>query len=129
MNATPSAFATVVVVGELPLGFSQVLTAPPYQFQMQIPPDTVPGSYSLRAVGVTPAGDAIDSEPISLSIEWPGTPQSLVPELGTLRFDYVDGSEALIVYGVFPDGSKVDLTRSTLTSYSTDNPSVATVDA
>jgi archaellum component FlaG (FlaF/FlaG flagellin family) len=43
VNADSSAFQTIVVVGELPIGFSQILTAPPYQFQMQIPSSISPG--------------------------------------------------------------------------------------
>lgn len=127
--ATPGAFQTVVVVGDLPLGSSQVVTAPPYQFQIQIPPDITPGPYTLMAVGVTSDGNAVDSDAVTVAIERPDAPQSLSSDLLTLTFDYIEGSAALIVYGAFSDGSKVDLTRSTLTAYTSDNPAVATVDA
>ena len=129
VDATPLAFKTVIVAGDLPLGFSQILTAPPYRFRMQIPLDTVPGPYTLMATGVTHADTAIDSEPITVAIEWPDSPRQLKPDLSTLSFDYIGDYVALVVDGVFADGSKVDLTRSTLTTWASSNPAVATVDA
>jgi hypothetical protein len=128
VSADPSAFQSVAVAAKWPIGLSQVLTAPPYQFQMQIPSVIDPGAYSLTAVAVTPAGVAIGSMPITVVIERPDTPQQLNPDLSTLSFDYIGDYVALVVYGTFSDGSSVDLTRSTLTTWASDNTSVATVD-
>jgi hypothetical protein len=131
VKATPSAFRTVVVgVGNLhPSGLSNVLTAPPYRFQIQIPSDTVPGPYTLMAVGVTHAGNAVDSVEVTIAVERPDNPLRLESDLRTVNFDYSSGSAALLVDGIFPDGSRVSLTRSTLTRFISDRPSVVTVDA
>jgi hypothetical protein len=128
VDATPLAFKTVIVVGDLPLGFSQILTAPPYRFRMQIPLDTVPGPYTLAATGVTHADTAIDSEPVTVAIERPDSPRQLKPDPSTLFFDYIGDYVALGVDGTFSDGSNVELTRSTLTTWVSSNPAVATVD-
>ena len=131
VTATPLAFRTVVVtVGDLhPSGRTEVLTAAPYRFRIRIPSRAVPGPYMLLAVGVTPDGTAVDSDPITVAVERPESPLKLESDLHTLIFDYASGSAALVVYGTFPDGAKVDLTRSTLTKHASDRPEVATVDA
>jgi hypothetical protein len=130
-KATPSVFRTVVVVvGDLhPSGLSSILTEPPYAFRIKIPSDAVPQPYTLMAVGVTVAGDAVDSEPVTIAVERAESPLRLECDLHTLIFHYSTGSVALWVEGTFPDGSKVSLTRSTLTKYVSSRPTVATVDA
>jgi len=52
-----SAFQAVVLVGGDAIGFSQVLSAPPYQFSLQIPAGTRPRRYPLTAEGMTAPGD------------------------------------------------------------------------
>jgi len=84
---------------------------------MLIPHDTVPGPYTLMATGVTYADTAVDSEPITVAIERPDSPRQLKPDLSTLSFDYIGDYVALVVDGVFADGSKVSLERSTLTTW------------
>ena len=121
VNADPSAFQTVVVAGQFPIGVSQILTAPPYQFQLQIPSYIEPGPYSLTALGVTQAGNVIGSAPITIAIERPDSPQQLEPSLSTLSFNYIVDDVALCVHGTFSDGSRADLTRSTLTTWASDN--------
>ncbi len=129
VNAAPATFQTVIVAGDLPLGFSQILTAPPYQFQMPIPSNINAGPYTLTAIGITQqGGNAVYSDPVTVPIERPDSPQSLNTDL-SLTFEYIGDSVALAVTGSFADGSTVSLTRSTLTTYISDNPLVATVDA
>jgi hypothetical protein len=130
-RATPFAFRTVVVVLEdlVPSGLTDVLRAPPYAFRIKIPSDAASKPYTLMAVGVTEAGHAVDSEPVTIAVERAESPLKLESDLHTLAFHYTTGSVALVVEGTFPDGSKVSLTRSTLTKYVSSRPTVATVDA
>ncbi len=98
VKATPLAFRTVVVIGDLPLGFSQILTAPPYRFQIKISTDIVPGAYTLTAVGDSQRKPVVNSEPVTVAIERPDSPQSLNTDL-SLTFEYIGDSLALAVSG------------------------------
>jgi hypothetical protein len=129
LSAAPSAFRTVAVAGDLPIRPSRPLTAPPYEFRMQTPADIPPGPYELRAIGQPRAGNTVHAAPITVAIERPDSPRQLDSDLSTLSFDYIGDYVALVVYGAFADGSKADLTRSTLTTWTSSNPAVATVDA
>jgi hypothetical protein len=128
VGAAPAAFQRVLVVGDDPIGESQILTSPPYEFQLQIPSDIDSGTYSLTAVGIIRIGSPVYSDPITVDIERPDSPQRLRSALSTLGFDYVGDNITLVVTGFFADGSRVDLTHSTLTKYTSDTPTVATVD-
>ncbi len=114
-----------VSAGEL--GTAQPLTSPPYRFQLQVPSDAAPGSYGLGAVGVDQDGQLVIAEDVTIAVERPDSPRRLVTDLGTLDFDHPGESLGITVDGIFPDGSKVNLTRSTLTTYSSDNPAVVTI--
>jgi hypothetical protein len=128
ISAAPSAFRTVAVAGDLPIRPSRPLTAPPYEFRMPTPADIPPGPYELRAICQPWAGNTVHAAPVTVAIERPDSPRQLKPDLNTLFFDYIGDGVNMVVYGVFADGSTVDLTRSTLTTWASDNPSVATVD-
>jgi hypothetical protein len=128
VNADPSVFQAVGVGGKYPIGPSPVLTAPPYQFQLPTPTEIPPGRYSLSALGLTTANNPVGSAPVTIAIERPDIPQQLTSDLSSLYFDYLGEYVNMVVYGTFADGSSVDLTRSTLTTWASDNTSVATVD-
>jgi hypothetical protein len=75
------------------------------------------------------AGEGVTSEEIKIDIERPDPPVRIRNEGSTISFDYVGDQARLLVTGTYADGSRVTLTYSSLTSYSSDNPSVATVDS
>jgi hypothetical protein len=129
VNATPSAFQMVGVIGQTPLGESVAMSAPPYQFAMSTPPDFASGVYSITAVGVTTSGNIVYSPPMTVDVERPDSPQQLLSEESGVIFGFVGDSTALGITGVFGDGSRVGLTHSKLIAYASDTPAVATVDS
>jgi hypothetical protein len=95
------------------------------QFLQTIPTTIIPGIYHLTAMGMISTGDtesepvAIDVEPRNSPIEVTGDPTLLVPDVGD-QFP-------LRVLGTFPDGSKLDLTNSSRTTYFSYDTKVAAV--
>ena len=73
-------------------------------------------------------GKSVDSQPISINVERPDPPRRLETEPPGLSFRAIDGGAYISLYGFFADGSKVDLTHSTLTKYVSEDPRIATVD-
>jgi hypothetical protein len=128
VNATASAFESVMVGASAPLVGIWSLTASPYQFQVPIPPDIASGPCTLVASGIVGAGNAVDSAPITVDIERPDNPQQLTPGLSTIGFRYAVGTVPLLVTGTYADGSIVSLSKSALTTYASDTPAVASVD-
>src|SRR5438105_15608022 len=61
---TPAAgitFSEVTILGEDPLGFSQVTTTPPFEFSLNIPPHIRAGKYLLTALVVITRGQGATS--------------------------------------------------------------------
>jgi hypothetical protein len=127
VEATPFAFQMVCLEGEDPIGF-RTLTAPPYQFQIQIPSDIEPGTRMFNACGIIRPGNFVDSAPITIDIERSDTPQRLKSDLSTLALDYAGANVGLTVSGTFPDGTDLYLRHSSFIAYASDDPAVATVD-
>jgi hypothetical protein len=123
-----SAFQAVVLVGGDAIGFSQVLSAPPYQFSLQIPAGTRPRRYPLTAEGTTAPGQGTNSDPITLVVERPDNPVSLSAQPAVMSFHLAGDQCPLRIVGTFPDGSLVDVDESTYIAYQSDTPGVATVD-
>jgi hypothetical protein len=128
VDADSSAFQTLSVYTRAQIGMLPPLFGPPYVFNLRISPDASSGPYTLTAVGaLTSGGDPVGSE-ITIDVERADNPRQLVPELSTIYFSYVGDHAPTLVTGVFADGTRVMLTHSTYTAYSSDTPSVAKVD-
>ncbi len=128
LTVTVSAMGTfqqVILIGGDPIGFSQPLSAPPYQFTIQIPSHIVPGRYQLTADGATAPGQGAASDPITLVVERADAPVSLRAQPALLHFSAAGQKGYLRVIGTFADGTTTDLTKSGLTTY-TSPASVAT---
>jgi uncharacterized protein YjdB len=119
-------FRMVAVIGENPIGFSQVLTAPPYRFSVRIPSHISPRRYSLTAVGNIAPGQNSTSDPISIDVERPDAPVSVSAEPSFLRLE-VGGRGYLRLIATYGDTSTADIGQSTLTTCSSDSVDVATV--
>ncbi len=122
-------FLLVALVGEDPLGFSQGLSAPPYNFTLTIPSNIPPDKYAVTAAGAYAQGESVTSLPILLVVEPTTIPQSYRTEPETLTNLWVGVKAHLRVIGRFADGSTANVTYSTRTTYSTSDPGVATVDS
>jgi len=128
LASPPLAFESVGLRVENPLPHTPWLIQPPYQFTIRIAPGIASRRYMLTASGVFLGGGGVDSETIHIKVERPDEPQQLEVRPSILSFDYVGQDGRLSVYGKFSDGSKVDLTYSSKTTYSSNAPAVATVD-
>jgi hypothetical protein len=126
VKAPPSAFLSVGIAGAGPFALSTPLTAPPYRYSYPIPADVAPGCYQLKAAGVTASGETVYSDPIEVDIERADKPRKLQSEWQSLTMGDRE-TTSLLIWGVFPDGSRIDVTRSTQTTYASDRPGVAVV--
>jgi hypothetical protein len=116
----------VAIIGWDPIGFSRVLTSPPYQFDIEIPMKTTPGKYLLTAVGNAESGALVQSESIMIDVERPDLPQKIAA--GSRQLDLTVGDQLPIgVTGTYADGSIVYLDKSTQTTFASQNSAVATV--
>lgn len=123
VEASPGVFKRVSVIGTHSIGSAGPLYAPPYQFTLRVPPNTNSGTYYVTAIGVTTSGEGVESE-IKVDVERPDPPVTIKNELSMLLVD-VGHRSLLLVTGTFADGSTVDLTYSSLTTYSSSNSAVA----
>jgi hypothetical protein len=126
--ADSSAFESVGVDLLATTGFRLPLFAPPYVFSLQIAPDASSGTYALTPFGTLKSGGDVVGSDITIDVERADSPRQLRSELSVIYFHYVGDSAPTIVTGVFADGARVMLTRSTYIAYSSDTPGVATVD-
>jgi hypothetical protein len=121
-------FKDVLVIGGGPLGATVMLPAPPYQWTIELPKDICPGPYNLTATGFGPPPKPIDSDTVTIQVELPEDARfRLAAEFPIVEFHLRDALDQL-TWGVFPDGHRVDLNKSSRISYKSSAPNVATVD-
>ncbi|MGD0668261.1 MAG: Ig-like domain-containing protein [Bryobacteraceae bacterium] len=124
----PGAFIrSVIVIGGDPIGFSDALGAPPYNFSLKIPAQIRPRRYTITADGFVEPGKGIDSDPVDIQVERSDSPLSLTAEPAVLDFREVGDQCPVAAVGKFTDAPRVDLDESSYVQYDSDNPSVATV--
>jgi hypothetical protein len=128
IKASAAGFKSVSIVGDGPFVLSTGLTAPPYEYRYPIPATYACGRYHFKAAGVTGSGATVYSDPVEVDIERGDKPKKIVSEWMSLSLAEQD-NQALTVWGIYADGSKVDVTRSTQMIYVSDRPSVASVTA
>jgi hypothetical protein len=81
----------------------------------------------LTAIGLT-STDSVDSDPVTIDVEPQFTPIAIDAKPVLLNFTQIGSKLPLRATGTFADGSTLDVTRSTRTSYTSNNSQVATVD-
>jgi hypothetical protein len=126
VEAPPAAFQSVSIAGDGPFALSTPLAAPPYRYSYPIPADLAAGCYRFKAAGVTASGETVYSDPIEVDIERPDKPRKLQSEWQSLTMGDREKT-TLQIWAVFADGSKIDVTRSTQTAYTSDRPEVTVV--
>jgi hypothetical protein len=110
------------------MGMHQVLTAPPYRFSVTVPKDiSVAGKYSIRAMGVTPGQQGGVAAPIHLDVEPAASISGISAKPPIMQFDSAGDKLPLRVWGTFSDGSGMDITKSSGTTYSGGDPTAVTV--
>lgn len=123
------AFQMIAVIGPDPIGFNTLASSVPAQFSIAIPSDADCRLYTLTADGLTQSGQHVTSASIQIDVERPDFPVSLSASDSGLALESQGEQVHLAVLADFADGSTVDVTHSTLLSYASSNPAVATVDA
>ena len=131
----------VALIGQRPLGVGVIMSAgapgivahgrgdlQPLQFLLQIPKDIQPGTYRITALGRSADGE-MESQALTLDVEKIQDPLRIWPEPALLQFSHAGDRIPVRVLGAFADGSKEELTKSKKTTYSSADPSVATVDS
>jgi len=128
VNTTGDPLQSVSITGDGPFELTTCLTAPPYKYSYSIPANFPSGRYKFKAVGVTAFGANIFSDPAEVDVEQIEKPKKLQSEFVSLTVGEHE-NVTLVIWGIFADGSKVDLTRSTQISYISDHPAVAEISA
>jgi hypothetical protein len=132
VSATSAAISFVGVVGENPLGVSELVKSVPAEFSITIPLKIdACRRYMVTAMGRTPGGAELLESKIDLDVERPDTPVSIVsfqfPSL-TLVADPKAQPFHLIILATFADQSNVEVTESSYVTYQSTNKAVATVE-
>ena len=125
--AEGASFAAIQVVGEN-LGISEAKTAPPFEFSVHIPRHLI-GPKKIRAFGRTGPESGVFSAAVTINIEPSATPTALTVSPPQVPFERLGEQAGLTVTGTFDDGTVRDLTESSQTTFTSNDPSVATVDS
>ena len=127
---TPAAgvtFQAVTIFAHDPLICDQVLSAPPYDFSVQVPAAAPAGSYGLVASGAIAPGQLVNSPLSDLDVEPSAAVSSIQISPPSLTFVRAGEYLPLSVTAHFSDGSTMDVTKSTDTKYTSSDTNVATV--
>jgi uncharacterized repeat protein (TIGR01451 family) len=116
----------IIIVGENPIGFSEALAAAPFQFPVTIPTSINAGLYHLTADATGAEGQDLQSAPIMIDVE-PSVGISFLKIQPRLIQLAIGESASLTVMGTLVTGTQMDLTNSTLISFTSSNTGVATV--
>ena len=125
-NAT---FTQVAVIGEDPVGLSNVAATVPAQLSLAIPLDISCGQLMLTAEGNTTSGQSATSDPVFVDIERSDFPASLSSTLSGLVLSSQGEQLPLIILATFFDATVLDVSRSSYLTFASGNTNVATVDA
>lgn len=133
-----SSVQKLALVGQQPIGMARLSSGAagavaqgqgqdkPIDFQVAIPLTAQPGIYRLTAVGKS-GSDSVASEKLDLDVERPSEPLRIWAEPAILQFTHIGDRLPLRVLGSFADGSQSELTRSTKTSFVSEDASVASI--
>jgi len=122
------AFTKVWVDGPQPFEGSQMVSNPPYQLSLVIPQEIAAGKYAITAYGARAGQNAGKSTPIDLDVEPSAAISKITASPETFEFRRPCQRDELRVIGTFQDGSTMDITQSTGTTYTSGDPARVTVD-
>lgn len=124
--ATGTTFSAIQVIGE-GIGITAPKQTSPYSFVLTIPNNII-GPKKITAFGITGPGNGVFSQSVVVDVENPGTPFTDVSvEPPRINFRHVGDHVNLTVIGTSGDGTDSEITRSSKTSYQTNDATVATV--
>ena len=120
-----SSLPPIQVVGE-DLGISAAKITPPFEFTLHIPNHLI-GPKKIRAVGRIGPENLFFSVPVTLNIETPAAITSLGVSPEKIFFERTGEQTSLSVAGTFDDGKTLTITHSARTTFSSNDPTVATL--
>jgi len=108
------------------MGGSLTQTAP-YSFSITVPSGVI-GVKNLVATGVLAPNEALISPVVTVDIEPASPPTAMAYLQSGATFHYAGQQRRIGIMATFADGSTEDVSNSTQLTYSSDTPSVVTVD-
>ncbi len=125
-----SDFTAVSLSGGSPLGLiGAQASAASVNFSLALPANLQSASYPITAIGYSTAGALIISNPLMLLVGPGGTPVSLHASPAHLNFTSIGSQLPVLAGGTLANGTVEDLTVSPSLTWTSSNPSVATVSA
>jgi len=115
---------SLALLTENPIGYTKVLMAPPYNFEIRIPSEISLQRYSVSALCYV--GEEAKVAQILIDVERPDAPEKLAVNFRALELE-VGESVCSSARATYADGIEAGVTYSTLTKWSSDSPEVATV--
>lgn len=116
---------TMAIVGQQPFKATPLQSGSSVTFAISVPSAIEPGPFNLTALGQDSSGNNVESAPITLDVERTDDPTSLAVHPGSITVYYVGATVPFSIIGSFPDVAWLDMTRSSLTTISSDNTNVA----
>jgi uncharacterized protein (DUF2141 family) len=116
-----------VMVGAQDVAFTNYQTAGPYLFSLTAPANKV-GPKNLFAMGLVGSENVTISPIITIDVEPPSVPTGISFQQKLVTFAYQGQQRKVGVTAVFADGTTLDISRSSRIKFSTDSPTVVTVD-
>lgn len=117
-----------VKVGAQDMGVSAYQFTAPYSLSLTVPPGIV-GPRDLFAVGLVASETAVFSPSVTVDIE-PATPPTAISfQQSTVAFGYVGQQQTVDVQATFSNGSTEDISKSTLISFLSADPTKVSVDS
>ena len=119
-------FAGVGVIGEGPIGETNLATSLPAQFSLAIPLEASSGRLALTAVGRSVSGETATAT-IAVDVEREHMANSIGALLPEISFDAPGEDFPIVALADFPAEDAVDVTGSSKVTYSSSNRAVAVV--
>ena len=123
--AAGTTFSAIQVIGE-DIGIAPPKQSPPYSFGLKIPNNII-GAKKITALGIIGPGNGVFSQSVVVNVETPTPLTDLDVSPPRINFRHVGDQVNLTVIGKFGDGTELDVTHSSNTSYQTNDATVATV--
>jgi len=127
VSTSGGTFTGVFIASPATKGLEPLLTAPPFQFLITIATDIAPGIYKLTAMGATATSTLLASPSISIDVERSDSPQKIRVEPSSILSLSTGAGVGLILVGEYSGGNIVDLSNSTMTTFESESPRVASV--
>jgi hypothetical protein len=120
-------FKAIQVIGE-DIGITPPQQTPPYSFVITIPNNII-GPKQVTALGIVGPESGVFSQSVIVDVEVQTPLTHLNATPSRVNFNFVGDQVNLTVIGQFSDGTEADITRSSKTTYQTNNATVANVNS